>query len=159
MSHEEACPDRGPRPDYCLWVGSRLSPVPPPLAALVAGFAFVCVGCPAGGDPDDGVVQVGEWTATVPTADVPTGWTSIPFALEDADGAPVTGLAVLSDVWMPSHGHGSSESVTTAESEDTPGTYVVNALLQMAGEWEVTSQLEPDGGAPDLIFVVQAVAE
>ena len=84
---------------------------------------------------------------------------SILFTLINASGSPARGLSLVSDVWMPAHGHGSSEPVNTAESETADGLYIVSAFFTMPGEWEVLVDIDPNGADETLSFLVEAFTE
>ncbi|MCO4770472.1 MAG: FixH family protein [Deltaproteobacteria bacterium] len=134
-----------------------------PLHALLLACAVALTGCAASGDPaDDSPLVVdsdgGTWTAEVTVRATGTGWVEVPMTLTDAEGA-ATGLAIESDVFMPAHGHGSSERITTTELEGEPGVYNVSAFFTMPGEWEITSRVDPEGLDEAVVFTVEALSE
>ncbi len=91
-----------------------------------------------------GDLQVGVWWSPVqPTV----GYDAAQFAIADATGAPVSGLALTVVPWMPAHGHGASVQPTITET--APGLYAVTPLdFFMAGEWQLRTAIASglDGG-------------
>ena len=132
-----------------------------PLITLLIGLCLLS-GCPSE-VPDDQPITAtsdgGTWTAEVTETETGTGWVEIPFTLSDASGSLALGLSLVSDVWMPAHGHGSSEPVDTSESETNDGVYIVSAFFTMPGEWEVLVDIDPDGADETLSFLVEAFTE
>lgn len=86
------------------------------------------------------------WSPPQPTV----GYDAAQLAINDADGAPVTGLSLTVVPFMPAHGHGAS--VDPQVSETSPGVYVATPLdFFMAGHWELMTAIAraADGGAGD----------
>ena len=101
-----------------------------------------------GADPDQTLASdSGALTIAVRfSPDPPTaGSDAAQLSFIDADGAPVSGLALTVVPWMPAHGHGTSVDPTVTETE--PGTFVAAPLyLFMPGSWELRMTI---GGTVD----------
>jgi YtkA-like len=102
-----------------------------------------------------GDLQIGIWWSPVqPTV----GYDAAQFAISDAAGAPVSGLALTVVPWMPAHGHGASVEPTV--SETAPGTYAVTPLdFFMAGQWELRTAIvsgTDGGGTPDAASIADS---
>ena len=78
-------------------------------------------------------------------------WT---LEITDASGAPLSGLAVDVQPWMPLHGHGLSPA-RYAAADLGGGTYDVESFdLIMPGLWEFTVDLAAGGEAEDTAMFV-----
>jgi|GEM_PF-2658361 len=113
------------------------------------------VGCAAPGQDGALTVEVGSWVASIAEPEVSSGWSEVAFVLVDGDGEPVPDLDVVADLWMPAHGHGTTDEVTVQET--AAGQYEIRGNYIMPGQWEVTAVLRDD--VPDLVFLVEAVSE
>jgi len=87
----------------------------------------------------------------LPTPDPPIrGDDVVVVAVTDANGAPVDGLALDAQPWMPSHGHGTSVMPTVTPQGG--GRYRIDHVyLYMAGTWELRlsfSGTESDTATP-----------
>jgi YtkA-like protein len=73
----------------------------------------------------------------LPTPDPPIrGTDNVILSITDAAGAPVDGLQIDAQPWMPAHGHGTS--VVPTLSAQGGGRYQLqNVYLYMAGTWEL----------------------
>ena len=73
----------------------------------------------------------------LPAPDPPIrGSDTIDLSITDGSGAPVDGLQIAAQPWMPAHGHGTSVTPTLAAQGG--GRYQLqNVYLYMAGTWEL----------------------
>jgi hypothetical protein len=121
--------------------------------ALLSGAALGCSGGGASGPigfaeealttmpTKSGALSVAVRTA--PEQPPVQGIDSVQYVFTDKDGAPVDGLTLAVQPWMPTMGHGSSIVPTVTASGD--GTYVVTDVeLFMPGEWVLRTTI---GGA------------
>ena len=82
------------------------------------------------------------------------GYDATQLAISDANGLPVSGLALTIIPWMPAHGHGASVQPTVTEI--SPGTYVATPIdFFMAGEWQLRTAITnaADGGSTDAAMI------
>ncbi len=87
------------------------------------------------------------------------GYDATQLAISDANGSPVSGLALTIVPWMPAHGHGASVEPTVTEI--SPGTYVATPIdFFMAGEWELRTAITnaADGGGTDAAMIDDSAA-
>ncbi|EYF07458.1 auxin-binding protein [Chondromyces apiculatus DSM 436] len=149
------------------------------LTAFLAAFLVAGVGCDGGDDDGEpttstttvtGGVCEGETRSDVYSAgmEVPSeggsfsvrlveatpgppakGENSWTLLVLDGAGQAVEGVTLTVTPWMPDHNHG-SPAPPTVRATVTPGEYEVSAIdLIMAGFWEVTVDIAPEGGEPD----------
>jgi hypothetical protein len=73
----------------------------------------------------------------LPAPDPPVrGTDTIDLSITNASGAPVEGMQIAAQPWMPAHGHGTS--VVPMLAEQGGGRYQLqNVYLYMAGTWEL----------------------
>lgn len=83
---------------------------------------------------------------TSPSQPPSRGTAAVEYTVTDASGAPVSGLTVLVEPWMPAMGHGAS--VEPKVSEEGQGKYVAEGVeLTMPGRWELRTTFS--GAASD----------
>jgi YtkA-like len=124
---------------------------------IIIAICFALVAC--GSDPasrpserqtmmtDHGLLHLD----VLPTPDPPIrGDDVVEVAVTDANGAPVDGLTLDAQPWMPSHGHGTS--VVPTVTPEGGGRYRIDHVyLYMAGTWELRlsfSGTESDTATP-----------
>jgi hypothetical protein len=74
-----------------------------------------------------------------------TGFYTWTLEVLDVGGAVLSGLKVVAEPTMPSHGHGSFPPTTTAQDKGD-GRYQLNEMdLFMPGIWQVEIRIEADG--------------
>ena len=98
-----------------------------------------------------GHLSIGIWWSP---AQPIVGYDATQLAISDANGSPVSGLALTIVPWMPAHGHGASVQPTVVEA--APGIYVATPLdFFMAGEWELRTAITnaADGGSADTAMI------
>lgn len=79
-----------------------------------------------------------------------TGLNTIDLEITDPHGHPAAPAEVTVEPVMPQMGHALEASIATAER---PGHYrVTEALLPMAGQWEITVRLRDGEGTEELTF-------
>lgn len=77
--------------------------------------------------------------------------------LSDAEGAPVSGAAVVASPYMPKHQHGSAEVVVEEQGE---GKYRLSPVeLIMPGVWEIPLTVTPPDGDPSETVFRFCIAE
>lgn len=130
-----------------------MSTAPRPTVAVC--LLWLLAGCASAGGSvtSDG----GRWVVQPEPVDLGVGWGEAGFVLQDSDGAAAPGRDVTCDVWMPAHGHGSSEPVTTTDAGE--GLYRVEAFFTMPGEWEVRCDVVDGGTSERFTYLVEVFAE
>jgi nitrogen fixation protein FixH len=100
-----------------------------PFAAVVLLLA-----CGTGSETSEGTLQL---SATIAPDPPVAGRNTLTIEVRDAQGQPVEGASLEVKPWMPSHGHGSTETpVVSALGE---GRYRATPVtFSMPGQWEVT---------------------
>ena len=91
---------------------------------------------------------------TSPSQPPARGVNRVEYTVTDASGAPVTGLAVDVEPWMPAMGHGAS--VKPSFEEQGQGRYVAREVdLFMPGRWELRTTLSgPVSDRATIVFDV-----
>ena len=73
-------------------------------------------------------------------------------AITDGAGEAAEDLTILATPWMPDHGHGTPIEVVVAATEN-PGEYSLSPVnLFMAGLWQVTLEIDGEGGQDSIMF-------
>lgn len=84
------------------------------------------------------------------TPDPPAvGEVTMTLAVVDANGAPAE-AAVAVDPWMPEHSHGVADPPVVTSTE--PGVYTATWVCPMAGEWQLTIDVDDDTAVADVAF-------
>lgn len=98
---------------------------------------------------EGGTWTVGMWVFPEPARRGPA---DVLFAISDQVGAPVDGLTVGTQPWMPAHGHGAATSPVVAGLGE--GRYWAMPInFYMPGRWELRTTLA--GGVTErVVFVV-----
>lgn len=128
------------------------------LFAALATLVTILVGCSSGDDEQSAdhevvfpaeaysVVSSAEGRARVEIRTSPVqpparGVISVELRIQSSDdGAPIDGLSLSPQLWMPTMGHGAS--VTPQVEALGEGRYVLrNVTLYMAGQWELRTAL------------------
>jgi hypothetical protein len=81
-----------------------------------------------------------------------TGDTRLAVLLLAGDAA-VEGAALTLTPWMPEHGHGVGAAPRVTELGD--GAYEADFAWSMPGAWEVTIDIEADGGPDTAVVAVE----
>jgi hypothetical protein len=86
---------------------------------------------------DSGTMRVEVWSAPDP----PThGATKLKLVVHDAaTSAPITGLTITVQAWMPAMGHGAPGTPIITDEGD--GSYLVDVSLFMAGTWQLRTRI------------------
>lgn len=99
---------------------------------------------------DEGLFEI-SWER--PDGEPVRGANTIHFVVTDRDGHPVEGANVAVDLFMPTHGHGSSATPVVTELGE--GLYeATNVVFQMAGEWHLTVRVQSGAGDDQATFTV-----
>lgn len=84
------------------------------------------------------------------TASPAVGHNEVWLRLAHADGSPLEGALVASDVWCPEHGHGSGDMPMC--SEHGHGSYLVNnVVFTMPGTWDMHVYVSAEAGYDELV--------
>lgn len=135
-------------------------------ASLLVGLVPACGAggtSPTGFDPEHppttppmvtlasegGTWTIGMWVFPEPARRGPV---DVLFAISDQAGAPVDGLSVQTQPWMPAHGHGAATSPVVAGLGE--GRYWAMPInFYMPGRWELRTTLAGDV-TERVVFVV-----
>jgi hypothetical protein len=84
------------------------------------------------------------------TPDPPAvGEVMMTMTIVDAEGAPVEATVAV-DPWMPEHEHGVADPPVVTSTE--PGVYTATWVCPMAGEWQLTIDVDDDPAVADVAF-------